>query len=191
MTQNQKNDIQKSKKANGKIKWIIFAAFLLALAAIFLTSFIWDIEWGKQAGQNFGMSFWEMFQIVPPAFVLIALFDKWVKREHVIAQMGSSSGIKGYLWALLLAGISVGGVYVMFPLAASMSKKGASQKVIFAYLGFAGVCRIPMVMFEITFLGALFTAVRLASAIPLLLLAGILLGSYLERKNYSIKQPLE
>jgi hypothetical protein len=44
-------------------------------------------------------------------------------------------------------------------------------------------------MFEITFLGALFTAVRLAAAIPLLGIAGILLGKYLQKKNYKISQP--
>lgn len=187
MTQNQNT----RKGSNSRTKWIIFIIFLILLASVFFLSYLLDIEWGQEAGRYFGMNFWEMFQIVPPAFVLISLFEKWVKREHVIKHMGESSGIKGYLWALILAGISIGGVYVMFPLAAALGKKGASHKIIFAYLGFAGVCRIPMVMFEITFLGALFTATRLAAAIPLLGIAGIILGGYLEKKNYRINQPLE
>ena len=186
MTSNQNSE--KQKKAV-KRKWIVFGVFVVALAATFILSYLFDIEWGREAGRYFGINFWEMVQIVPAAFVLIALFDKWIKREHVIKQLGNSSGIKGYLWALILAGISVGGVYVMFPLAESLSRKGASHKIVFAYLGFAGVCRIPMIMFEITFLGALFTAVRLATAIPLLGIAGILLGKYLEKKNYKINQP--
>jgi hypothetical protein len=45
-----------------------------------------------------------------------------------------------------------------------------------------------MVMFEITFLGALFTATRLAAAIPLLGIAGALLGTYLKKKNYSLNE---
>jgi uncharacterized membrane protein YraQ (UPF0718 family) len=178
-------------KKNGKMKWIIFCTFLIALIATFAASYILDISWGKEAGRYFGTNFWEMVQIVPAAFVLIALFDKWIKREHVIAQLGASSGIKGYLWALLLAGISVGGVYVMFPLAASLSKKGASHKIVFAYLGFAGVCRIPMVMFEITFLGLLFTVTRLLVAIPLLGLTGFFLGKYLDKQKYELNQPSE
>ncbi len=176
---------------SGKRKWLFFTVFIAALAVIFLLSYLFDIKWGKNASRYFGTNLWEMFQIVPPAFVLIALFEKWVKREHVIKHMGESSGIKGYLWALVLAGISIGGVYVIFPLSATLSKKGAGNKVIFAYLGFAGVCRIPMVMFEITFLGALFTATRLIAAIPLLAVAGIILGGYLDKKNYKINQPSE
>ncbi len=176
-------------KPNGKRKWVFFSLFAVALAGTFLVSRIFDIEWGINAAKYFGTNLWEMLQIVPPAFVLIALFEKWVKREHVIKHMGESSGIKGYLWALILAGISIGGVYVIFPLSASLSKKGAGNKIIFSYLGFAGICRIPMVMFEITFLGALFTATRLIAAIPLLAIAGTVLGGYLDKKNYKINQP--
>ncbi len=185
MTQNKnKNEIKEKNKA----KRIIFSVYLICLIAMFTLSFILDISWGKEAGKYFGMNLWEMVQIVPAAFILIALFEQWVKREHVISQLGHASGYKGYLWALLLAGASVGGVYVMFPLAASLDKKGASNKVIFAYLGFAGVCRIPMVMFEITFLGPRFTAIRLLTALPLLLVSGILLGRHLDKKDYKIIQ---
>ncbi len=187
MTSELKN--QKQKQNSNKRRWIIFGVFVAALAAIFILSYFLDIQWGRQAGRYFGMNLWEMLQIVPAAFVLIALFDQWIKREQVIKHLGNASGIKGYLWALILAGISVGGVYVMFSLAASLSRKGASHKFVFAYLGFAGVCRIPMVMFEVTFLGALFASVRLATAIPLLGIAGMLLGKYLQKKNYKINQP--
>jgi uncharacterized membrane protein YraQ (UPF0718 family) len=170
-------------------KNVFFIVFIVVLAALIGASFIWDIEWGRRAGANLWTNLWEMIQIVPPAFVLIALFDKWVHREQVERHLGEAGGIQGYLWALLLAGVSVGGVYVMFPLAASLHKKGASLKIVFAYLGFAGICRIPMMMFEASYLGPLFTAVRLLTAIPLAGFAGALLGAWLEKRQYSIRQP--
>lgn len=166
-----------------------FILFLVLLGTLIGASYIWDIGWGYLAGANLWANLWEMLKIVPPSFILIALFDVWVKREHVESQLGTSSGIRGYLWAVLLAGVSVGGVYVMFPLAASLHRKGASLRIVFAYLGFAGVCRIPMMLFEASYLGPLFTVLRLTTAIPLAGLLGALLGAALEKKQYKISQP--
>jgi uncharacterized membrane protein YraQ (UPF0718 family) len=168
---------------------LFFFIFMALLGALIGASFLWDIGWGRQAGANLWTNLWEMLRIVPPSFVLIALFDVWVKREQVEGRLGASGGLGGYLWAVLLAGVSVGGVYVMFPLAASLHRKGASLRIVFAYLGFAGICRIPMMLFEASYLGPLFTVLRLATAIPLAGLLGACLGAWLEKKQYAIQQP--
>ena len=168
---------------------VFFIVFITLLGALIGASFLWDIGWGRQAGINLWANLREMLAIVPPSFVLIALFDTWVKREQVEGQLGTSSGIRGYLWAVLLAGVSVGGAYVMFPLAASLHRKGASLRIVFAYLGFAGVCRIPMMLFEASYLGPLFTILRLVTAIPLAGLLGAALGAWLEKRRYEIRQP--
>jgi len=60
--------------------------------------------------------------------------------------------------------------------------------VSFSFLGFAGVCRIPMTLFEVSFLGLKFTLIRLAIAITLMLLTGITLGSFLEKRGYQIQE---
>lgn len=141
-----------------------------------------------ESGKEFAQIIWEMLKLLPPAFILIGLFEVWVSRETVITHLGENSGIKAYLLALLLAGITIGGLYVAFPIAQSLHKKGASLKVIFAYLGFAGVFRIPMNVFEISCMGLSFTAVRLAVTIPLFLLIGIVMGHILKKKNYKLKE---
>jgi len=82
----------------------------------------------------------------------------------------------------------VGGLYVAFPLAYTLGKKGASLKVVFSFLGFAGVCRIPMTLFEVSVLGLKFTLIRLAVAIPLMLIVGIVLGGGLEKRDYQIQE---
>ncbi|ETR67135.1 MAG: hypothetical protein OMM_11917 [Candidatus Magnetoglobus multicellularis str. Araruama] len=64
-----------------------------------------------------------MLTILPVAFVLIGLFDVWVPKEVIESHMGMGSGIKGYLWAILLAGLTVGGIYVAFPVAHALHKK--------------------------------------------------------------------
>ena len=167
--------------------------FFIACVAVFALgialSFIFNVPMGKSIATFFGANLWEMLKIIPAAFVLIALFDVWVKREHVESRLGTTGGMKAHLWALLLAGLSVGGVYVAYPLARSLRKKGASLTTIFVYLGLSSVCRIPMLMFEMTFLGVKFTIVRLVVAIPLVILLGVLLGKYLQKRDYEMLEP--
>ncbi|MBN2891990.1 MAG: permease [Bacteroidales bacterium] len=160
---------------------ISFSAFLIFIGI----SYFIDYEDGKSASFSFINVLVEMLKILPCAFILIGLFETWVKKETIIKQFGEKSGAKGYLWALALAGFSIGGLYVALPLAKTLHKKGASLKVIFAYLGFVGVCRIPMTIFEISFLGLPFTLVRLLITIPLFLVIGIFMGILLKRKGFS------
>ena len=164
------------------INIILFALFIGFVGV----SWLIDYENGQKTGLAFIDVLIEMLKILPCAFILIGLFEVWVKKETVMKHLGENSGLKGYFWVLLLAGFSVGGLYIAFPLAETLHKKGASLKIVFAYLGFAGVCRIPMTIFEISFLGLPFTLVRLIVTIPLFLLIGILLGAILKKKDYKL-----
>ena len=173
-------------------KAAIRRAFQLALAAAFglmvAASALLDWQTGRAMGAAFGRTFLDMASILPCAFILIALFDVWVRRETVERHFGRGSGIRGYLWGILLGGMTVGGLYVAFPVAVSLFRKGARLSAIFAYVGFAGVCRIPMTLFEVTFLGGLFTLVRLAVAIPLVIVTSIAMGRILQRRGYEIRE---
>ncbi|MEA2012769.1 MAG: permease [Verrucomicrobiota bacterium] len=166
--------------------FLYIISFFFFIFFIGLSYFI-DYENGQKTGFAFVKVLTEMLKILTCAFILIGLFEVWIKKEVVIKHLGEDGGLRGYFWVLLLAGFSVGGLYVGFPLAETLQKKGASLKVIFAYLGFVGVCRIPMTIFEISFLGLPFTFVRLMITIPLFLLIGVLMGIVLKKKGYSME----
>lgn len=173
-----------TKRARQFIQLLLVAAFGVLVAGSFLGGF----RPGQEMGRTFASTVLAMLKLLPCAFVLIALFDVWVKRETVERHFGKGSGLRGYLWGILLAGMTVGGMYVAFPVAHSLFRKGARLSVIFAYVGFAGVCRIPMTMFEATFMGGLFTAVRLGLSIPLVIIASQIMGRVLERRGYSVRE---
>ena len=75
---------------------------------------------------------------------------------------------------------------VAFPVAYSLYSKGARLSVIFTYIGAAAICRVPMTIFEASFLGIKFTAIRLLVALPLVVVSSIVLGGYLRKRNYKI-----
>ena len=129
----------------------------------------------------------EMLKVLPCAFLIIGLFEVWVKRTTIEKHLGHGSGLKGHIWAIILAGTTVGGLYVSFPVAYSLYNKGARLSVIFTYVGASAICRVPMTVFEASFLGIKFSLVRLFVSIPLVILSSTILGNYLEKRNYRLK----
>ncbi len=160
--------------------------YLLYFVFIIL-SFKFRYEPGIKIGKNFIMFSLEMLKVLPCAFLIIGLFEVWVKRTTIEKHLGHGSGLKGHIWAIILAGTTVGGLYVSFPVAYSLYNKGARLSVIFTYVGASAICRVPMTVFEASFLGIKFSLVRLFVSIPLVILSSTILGNYLEKRNYRLK----
>jgi len=169
-------------KRNRVIRIVVVSSYVTFL----IVSWIFGFSPGKEISYNFGSFSMEMLKILPCAFILIGLFEVWVKRETVAKHFGEGSGIKGYLWGVLLASITIGGLYLAFPVAYSLYSKGAKLSIIFTYLGASAICRVPMIVFEASFLGITFSVVRLLVSIPLVIVTSILLGNYLKQRNYKI-----
>lgn len=161
---------------------------LTGLILFILFSFIFNLKSGKEIARNFFSFSGTMLAILPVAFILIGLFEVWISRETIEQQMGKKSGIKGYLWAIVLAGPSAGGMYVSFPVAYALYRKGSSLSVVFFYVGCVALCRIPMTLIEASFLGIKFTFIRLFTAVPLVLISSFLLGEYLTKKKYKMPE---
>lgn len=162
---------------------------IAAIAAYFVfigVSWLLGYAPGQQISANFADFSLTMLKILPAAFILIGLFEVWVKRETVEKYLGTESGIRGYLWAVLLSSSTVGGLYVAFPVAYALYGKGARLGVIFAYLGASAICRVPMGIFEASFLGIKFTAIRLLVSLPLVVLSAMLLEKYFLKRNYQM-----
>jgi len=147
-------------------------------------SLLFRFEFGLTSGRHFLQFGGEMVKIVPFAFILIGLFEVWVPKHVVERHLGEQAGLRAHLWAVLLAGTTVGGLYVAFPAWAALQRKGPRLAFLFTYIGASGVCRIPMTLFEASFLGIEFTLIRYALAVPLIVLSSELMGVYLQRREY-------
>ncbi|MFC1935975.1 permease [Chloroflexota bacterium] len=161
---------------------------ILFFAVFVIASWTLGFDPGKEVSRNFASFSVDMLKILPCAFILIGLFEVWIKKETVERHFGERSGIRGYLWGVLLASTTVGGLYVAFPVAYSLYSKGAKLSVIFTYIGSSAICRVPMAIFEASFLGMKFTAIRLLVSLPLVVMTSILLEAYLKGRNYRIAE---
>lgn len=90
-------------------------------------------------------------------------------------RLGEGSGSKGAMWVIILAMLFAGPLYAAFPVALMLRKKGCSIRNVFIYLGAFSAMKIPMVSFEIGFLGLKFSLLRLAFTLPVFIIIGILM----------------
>jgi len=160
----------------------------LGVYALFiLFSFFWNFTPGMEIAGNLWRYTLSMMGILPCAFILIGLFEVWVDRSTVEKHLGENSSPLGYLWAVLLAGTIVGNLIVALPVSASLYKKGAKLSIIFTYIASAAICRVPMTIFEASYLGIEFTIVRLSVSIALVIPSSMLLGRFLSSRGYRIR----
>ena len=141
---------------------------------------------GEAIGRNFLSFLGQMFKVLPCVFILIGLFDVWIKTETVEKHLGHSSGTLSYLWAVLLAGTTVGGLHVALPIAHALYVKRAKLGIVLAFLSAAGICRVPMTLFEASFLGWRFTCIRFAVSLPLVVFSSAMVGCWFDRRRYRL-----
>jgi len=123
----------------------------------------------------------EMLSVLPPILVLIGLFQVWVPRQTVEKTMGSSSGLRGILMAILVGTVAMGPLYAAFPLGISLLEKGASLFNLAVFLCVWASIKIPMILFEIKFLGLDFAGLRLALTLPSIIIISFFLTLILEK----------
>ncbi|MGM0508044.1 MAG: permease [Fusobacteriota bacterium] len=143
---------------------------------------------GKGIGINFVKFFKSMISFLPAVFIMIGLFEVFVDKKTIEKHLGEDSKFHAYLWAILLSGTTVGGLFVAFPVAHSLYKKGAKISIIFTYIGAAAVARVPMTLFEASYVGLKFTIIRLSVSLPFIIISSILLEKYLKNSNFKIKK---
>jgi len=125
-----------------------------------------DFAFGRQSGENLTKFLFEMASVLPPMFLLVGLFDVWVPRELVERHAGGRAGAGAIPWMVLLATLQAGPLYAAFPVAIALWRKGCAPRNVFIYLGAFSALKIPMLTFEIAFLGWRFSLARSAITIP-------------------------
>lgn len=172
--------MKKNKEQDHRLDYGIFAAFLIFLAVSQLINF----DLGMAMGENFLIFARDMILILPPAFIIIGLFEIWVKKETIEKSFGNSSGFKKHIYAILLAATTVGGTFVAFPVANSLYHKGADYSSIFSYITAASLVMIPMSVMEASIIGLEFTLLRIGLSLPLVVISSIILNKIFQQGNY-------
>lgn len=164
-------------------QWLFDYRLALIVAAADLL--VW-IFWPAQAAPVISNT-WdylvEMVIILIPVAVLMGLFEVWVPKQLIGKYLGRESGWKGILLALLFGSAPTGPLYIAFPIAAMLLKKGASPLNVIVLLDAWAAIKIPQLLIEANFLGPSFMLVRLALTVPSVILMGWLIQKGIERSG--------
>jgi len=121
--------------------------------------------------------FVQMISILPAVMVLRGLFTVWVSREMVVRHLGKASGMKGAFLAVALGALPTGPLYVAFPLAATLLRKGARISNVIIFLSAWACIKVPQEVMELQFLGPRFMATRLVLTVIFV----VAMGASIER----------
>jgi uncharacterized membrane protein YraQ (UPF0718 family) len=143
------------------------------------------LAFGLRAGQSLRDFLLEMAMVLPPMFVLVGLFDVWVPRALVECHAGRQAGFGAIPWMVLLATVQAGPLYAAFPVAVSLWRKGCAPRNVFIYLGAFSAMKIPMLTFEVAFLGWSFSLARTFITLPVFVAIAIVMEKLLP-KDYAL-----
>ncbi len=172
--------MKKNTTAKGTIRDVILLGITLSVAIILLSIFpdrrdvVFTTSWEF---------FIEMIWILPAVMILMGLFMVWVSKDMVVKYLGRTSGIKGFFLALLFGALPTGPLYVAFPMAAALIKKGARISNIIVFLSAWACIKIPQEMVELQFLGPKFMALRLVLIIIFAAIMAISIERLIEWSN--------
>jgi len=171
-----KEDI-KEKQRKGMIRDIIILGIATVIAIIIISLFPDKREVITASSWEF---FIEMIWILPAVMVLMGLFTVWVSKETVVKYLGKTSGIKGIFLAIFFGALPTGPLYVAFPVAAVLIKKGAKISNIIIFLSAWACIKIPQEMVELKFLGLEFMVLRLILTIVFVVIMGLSIEKIIE-----------
>jgi len=148
------------------LPWLLLAV-TIGLWSVAAVSAPGTFELGERAGRNLWEFSLEMALVLPAMFVLVGLFDVWVPRTAIERHLGRESGPLAILWMVLLGMLQAGPLYAAFPVAVALWRKGSAPRNVFIYLFTFSAIKIPMLTFEVGFLGWQFSLLRTAVTLPL------------------------
>lgn len=127
--------------------------------------------------------FLEMIIILPAVMIVMGLFSVWISDDIIMKYLGESSGFKGILLSLFLGTLPIGPLYVAFPIAAFLIKKGARVSNIIIFLSAWACIKLPQELVELEFLGFNFMIVRLLLTIIFVIIMGLAIEFIINRKD--------
>ncbi len=124
--------------------------------------------------------------MLTPIFVCIGLMDVWIERETIIKLMGDKSGLKGMFISLLLGMVTAVPLYALLPVAGILLKKDSRISNVLLFLCSSASIRIPLLLFEISSLGWIFTLVRLVLNIVVVFTIVLIIDKVLSEKDKKV-----
>ena len=132
--QNQLSKPQSNSKP-GKGPWIFMFISILLFGLVYWI----DNKKGTEVAERFYHIALEIIPMLGIVFVFMVVIFLFLKTSILIKYMGEDSGIKGWLIAIVAGTLSVGAIYLWFPVLKTLIEKGGKPGLVATFLYNRGI----------------------------------------------------
>ena len=132
--------------------------FLGVVTAIYCGVAAIDITVATRALEAFAGILRQIIPVLVLVFTLMFLIDLFVKPKAIAKHLGSESGAKGWILAIVAGIIATGPIYVWYSMLADFRNKGMRTALAGVFL-YTRAVKLPLLPLMVYYFGALYTAV--------------------------------
>ncbi len=167
--------MKKEKQANNQPKpgrgpWI----FMFISLFLFFPLYLADKEKAALAMGKFVHLAMEILPMLLVVFVLMALINIFLKTSTMVKYMGKGSGIKGWFIAIVAGILSVGALYLWYPVLRNLMQKGVKPGLAAAFLYNRGI-KLPWLPLMVLYFGLKYVIVLTAVTVVVSILQGVII----------------
>ena len=156
--------------------------FLAIVLVLYVFTFLIDSQGTIDALTLALRLLYQIFPILLIVFVLIFLSNLLINPTWVRSQLGSESGLRGWIIAVITGILSVGPVYAWYALLKDLRTKGMRTALISVFLYNRGI-KLPLLPLMIHYFGVAYTLILAAYLILFSLLSGIVIEKLVGNKT--------
>lgn len=170
--------MKNNKHKNTYGKWIFLSIVLFLLLGVFLKS--------PNQIQPILNSYFKVILQIAPIFILVYFFmlltHYFVSNKFLKKHLGKEAGIKGWILAILAGILSMGPIYMWYPLLHDLQSKGMQNKFIATFLYNRGI-KLQWLPMLVLYFGLKYALVVLFVMLVLSIPQGILTEKLVNRKT--------
>lgn len=155
---------------------------LIFVGCLYCGLAFYDILLFQQTLAFFWKTFVQILPIILVVFLLMFLFNLFVTTKMLVAHLGSSKKIRGWIIAVISGVISSGPVYMWFPLLSDLKEKGVKDTFLTTFL-YSRAIKIPLLPVMVYYFGITFTAVLTGYILLFSIVNGIIVSCVLKEKE--------
>lgn len=173
-----------------RIRWDWF--FLLAsIPAFVVLTVLFREDKGAKAAHVSWEYFKEMAIILPAVLIIMGLVTVWVERDLIVRFLGEGSGLTGIVLSFILGSIPMGPLYIAFPLAYVLLKKGARVANVVIFLSAWACIKLPIELVEFQFMGWKFALTRYVSTLVVVAAMSLALEKLFFARGWEVAEEAE
>ena len=166
---------KKDKRTGG---WLFLGVMLLVYA---VTAFV-DISLARQSLIFFTAVLAQVVPVLVAVFVLMVLVNLFLTTERIRKYLGTTSGIKGWLLAIVGGILSTGPIYTWYILLSELKQQGMKASLVAVFL-YSRAVKLPLLPLLIHYFGFTYTLILSCYLIIFSIISGIFMGMLTSESN--------